>query len=155
GHPLSSVHRSKETFALDDFKRGSPVKHLLCWRRSMGRAVGGLDESLNSVGPDDYDFPWTMAERGARFQAIPECLYLYRDHRDSYRLTTHLPLSVHKREANRIMRKHGVPWRERRQRLSRTERGFLRQCLFRNALDKWLKELRGYDANRGWRETYV
>jgi hypothetical protein len=62
--PLSSVHRSRAEFALTDFVGGSPVKHLLCWRRAKGLAVGGLDESLNSVGPDDYDFPWTMAEHG-------------------------------------------------------------------------------------------
>lgn len=38
-------------------------------------ACGGLDESLNSVWPDDYDLPWTMAEHGAMFKAISECLY--------------------------------------------------------------------------------
>jgi glycosyltransferase involved in cell wall biosynthesis len=154
GNPISSVHQSRSSFALADFKHGSPVKHLLCWRRSTALAIGGLDETLNSVGPDDYDFPWTMAERGARFQAIPECLYYYRDHRDCYRLTTHLPMSVHVRECDRIMRKHGVAWWERKLRLFRIQRTFLRQCLYRNRLDQWFKERRGYDALRGWRETY-
>ena len=153
--PISSVHRSRQSFTLGDFARGSPVKHLLCWRRAKALSIGGLDESLNSVGPDDYDFPWTMAERGARFRAVPECLYVYRDHRDCYRLTTHLPLSVHTRGADRIMRKHGVGWWARKMRLLRVRRTYLRQCLFRNALDKWLKERRGYDARAGWRETYV
>jgi glycosyltransferase involved in cell wall biosynthesis len=154
GNPISSVYPSRPSFTLDDFKRASPVKHLLCWRTSMALAIGGLDESLNSVGPDDYDFPWTMAEHGARFQAVSECLYYYRDHRDAYRLTTHLPLSVHKSECRRIFKKHGVPWHERRRYVTRAQRSFLRQCLYKNAIDKWIKEHFGYDARQGWRETY-
>jgi glycosyltransferase involved in cell wall biosynthesis len=154
GKPISSVHYSRASFSLDDFKTSSPVKHLLCWRTSMALRIGGLDESLNSVGPDDYDFPWTMAENGARFRAIEECLYFYRDHRDCFRLTTHLPLSVHKRECNRIFKKHGVGWRDRRRYLARAQQSFMRQCLFRNLPDKWMKELFGYDAYRGWRAVY-
>ena len=154
GNPISSVHRSRLSFTLDDFKNASPVKHLLCWRRSTALAVGGLDEALNSVGPDDYDFPWTMAENGARFKAVGECLYLYRDHRDSYRLTTHLPLSVHRRECHRIFKKHGIRWQDRRRYVARARRSFLRQCLYRNAVDKWVKERFGYDAHHGWHETY-
>src|SRR5262249_22000882 len=56
---ISAVYKSRERFELKDFKRGSPVKHLLCWRKNKGVAVGGVDESI-AVGPDDYDFPWTM-----------------------------------------------------------------------------------------------
>jgi hypothetical protein len=26
--------------------------------------------------------------------------------------------------------------------------------LFRSYVDKWIKELRGYDARQGWRERY-
>lgn len=154
GTPISSIHHSRASFCLNDFKTTSPVKHLLCWRRSKALAIGGLDESLNSVGPDDYDFPWAMAEHGARFQAVTECLYYYRDHRDAYRLTTHLPLSVHARECRRIFKKHGVGWRERRRFVARAQRSFWRQCLYRNAVDKWIKERLGYTAHDGWRETY-
>jgi glycosyltransferase involved in cell wall biosynthesis len=154
GRPISSVHASRPTFTLEDFVRGSPVKHLLCWRRSRGLSVGGIDETLNSVGPDDYDFPWVMAEHGARFRAVPECLYYYRDHRASFRLTTHLPLSVHQRECRRIMRKHGVPRQARRAFLAHARRSYLRQCLYRNAIDRWIKERLGYDSRRGWRESY-
>lgn len=154
GAPISSVHPSRETFTLDDFARASPVKHLLCWRRATGLAAGGLDETIHSVGPDDYDFPWVMAERGARFRAIPECLYWYRDHRAGFRLTTHLPLSVHLRECDRILRKHRVDRRARRAFLARARRSYLRQCLYRTPLDRWVKERLGYDARRGWRDTY-
>ena len=105
------------------------MRNLLCWRRQKGLSVGGLDESLNSVGPDDYDFPWTMAERGARFRAVYECLYYYRDHRRGYRLTTHLPRRVQRREEDRIQRKHGVSWLERRKWMVRAERVELRRRL--------------------------
>ena len=154
GNPISGVHRSRDVVTAADFERGSPVKHLLCWRVSAGLAAGGLDESLDSVGPDDWDFPWTMAERGARFLAVSECLYLYRDHRDSYRLTTHLPLSHHKREIRKIMSKHGVDRRTIETRLAEAERGYLRQCLYRSRLDRWLKQRLRYDAREGWRDSY-
>jgi glycosyltransferase involved in cell wall biosynthesis len=147
------VMGSRGSFRLEDFVWGSPVKHLLCFRRTTALAAGGLDESLNSVGPDDYDFPWTMAERGARFRAVPECLYYYRDHREAYRLTTHLPLNVHVREISRILRKHGVSWWTVARVVHRSRRGYLRQCLYRNALDRWFKERVGVDPRRGWRET--
>ena len=152
--PISSVYPSRENFRLEDFEQGSPVKHLLCWRRVTGLAAGGIDESLNSVGPDDYDFPWCMAERGAVFKAIQEPLYLYRDHRECERLTTHLPLSVHKRELRRIMRKHHVPPARIERRIADAERGYLGQCLYRSRLDRWLKVARGHDPHQGWREPY-
>ena len=81
--PISGVYPARATFEMKDFMLASPVKHLLCWRRELALSFGGMDESMNNVGPDDYDFPWTMAEHGARFHAIPEALYLYRDHRDA------------------------------------------------------------------------
>jgi hypothetical protein len=98
-----------------------------------------MDESLNSVGPDDFDFPWTMAERGAVFHAVPDCLYLYREHRSCYRLTTHLPRSVQSRELRRILRKHGIGWLDATRAAAAARRGYLRQCLYRSPLDRWLK----------------
>jgi glycosyltransferase involved in cell wall biosynthesis len=152
--PISRVYRAREAFTLEDFMRGSPVKHLLCWRRATALEIGGLDETLNSVGPDDYDFPWSMAEAGARFMAIPDCLYLYRDHRDSFRLTTHLPLTTHVRELRRILEKHGVDQVRIHRALARARAGYLRQCLYRSRVDRWVKERRGYDPSSGWRENY-
>lgn len=152
--PISDVYRSREAIDIKEFLVRSPVKHLLCWRRALALSFGGMDESLNNVGPDDYDFPWTMAEHGARFHAIAEALYLYRDHRDAERLTTHLPLSVHLRELRRILRKHGASRGEMKAMLARAKSSYLRQCLYRNRADKWLKELIGHEAQRGWRETY-
>lgn len=152
--PISTVHSSRESFELKDFLVSSPVKHLLCWRRDLALSFGGMDESLNNVGPDDYDFPWSMAEHGAQFHAIAEALYLYRDHRGGERLTTHLPLSVHLRELRRIMTKHGASRDEMEAKLARAKSSYLQQCLYRNRADKWLKQLIGHEARRGWRETY-
>ena len=152
--PISSVYASRPSFSVDDFKLSSPVKHLLCWRKDKALSFGGMDESLNSVGPDDYDFPWCMAERGANFMAIRECLYFYRDHRDCYRLTTHLPLRLHKREIKRIMRKHRVDEASIRLKVSLAEATYLRECLYGSALDRWVKKILGDDLRRAWRQKY-
>lgn len=152
--PISSVYKSTLSFTLEDFKLGSPVKHLLCWKKEKAMVFGGMDETLNSVGPDDYDFPWCMAESHAKFMAIDECLYLYRDHRHCYRLTTDLPLSVHKREIKRIMRKHGANESSVRLRISIATSTYLRQCLYGSFLDKWIKKILGYEQGQPWREKY-
>lgn len=154
GAPISSVYPSRRSVRLADFEQASPVKHLLCWRVAKAMSFGGMDESLNSVGPDDYDFPWTMAEHGARFVAVSECLYVARDHRDCFRLTTHLPLSHHKRELRRILKKHGASRAAIKRRIERAEQSYLRQCIYTSRLDKWLKELRGYDPRQGERALY-
>ncbi len=152
--PISSIYSAKEGFTLESFVWSSPVKHLLCWRRELALSIGGVDETLNCVGPDDYDFPWSMAEAGARFMALPECLYLHRDHRDSFRLTTHIPLSVHVRELRRILRKHGVDDDRIEERIGRATATYLQQCLYTSQLDRWVKTLRRYEPRRGWREPY-
>jgi glycosyltransferase involved in cell wall biosynthesis len=155
GRPISSIHRSRPDVSIEDFgPSGSPVKHLLCWRREKGLALGGMDESLDSVGVDDFDFPWSMAEGGASFRAIPDCLYVYRDHRECFRLTTHLPKDHHKREIARILRKHGVESSSISSQIAEAERSYLRQCLYRSRADRWLKSVIGSDPRAGWRETY-
>ena len=86
---------------------GSPVKHLLCWRRARGLAIGGMDETL-AIGPDDYDFPWRMLEAGCRFHAVPECLYEYRVHHAGPRITTDHPLRGQLRSLAAMFAKHRV-----------------------------------------------
>ena len=154
GEPISGVVAPRADVRLESFLEAAPVKHLLCWRRELALSIGGIDESLNSVGPDDYDLPWSMMEAGARFAAIPECLYVYRDHRSCYRLTTHLPRRTHVRETRRILRKHGVPRSEIRRRTAEARKGYLRQCLYSSPLDAWLKRALRHDPARGWRESY-
>jgi hypothetical protein len=154
GKPVSGVLPAEPDVRLETFFDRAPVKHLLCWRRELALSIGGIDESLDSVGPDDYDFPWSMAEAGARFGAIQECLYIVRDHRSGYRLTTHLPLRTHLRETRRILLKHGVPRAEIRRRLAEARQGYLRQCLYSSPLDARLKQVLGHDPSSGWRESY-
>ncbi len=154
GEFISRVYPSRKSFALSDFKHGSPVKHLLCWKREKGLAIGGIDEDLGIHGADDYDFPWSMAEAGCNFKAIPECLYYYRDHREHYRLTTHVPLDQQKEELTKIFRKHGLSPDEIRAELDSRSAGYLRQALFADEEDKIRKERVGFDAQLGWREGY-
>lgn len=155
GRPCSGVMHARHDVWPEQFVYGSPVKHLLCFRRARALAVGGVDESINSVGPDDYDFPWTMAEAGARFHPVDECLYVYRDHRRAFRLTTHLPLSVHTRELVRILRKHGVGWVRTIRCVHQARRQYLRQCLYRNRVHRWMVERLGIGTVRVWREPYA
>ena len=154
GASISDVIGPREDVTPDTFAAGESIKHLLCWRRELALTIGGMDETLSSVGPDDYDFPWSMAEAGARFGSIPECLYVYRDHRSCYRLTTHLPLRTHVRDTRRILRKHGVPRAEVQRRVAAAREGYLRQCLYTSPFDAWIKRLLRRDPARGWRESY-
>ncbi|MET0850144.1 MAG: glycosyltransferase family 2 protein [Candidatus Rokuibacteriota bacterium] len=154
GRPIGTPFKPRQVVRPEHFVWGTAVKHLLCWRRRLGLDVGGVDERLRTAGPDDYDFPWTMAERGATFRAIDETLYIYRDHRDAFRQTTHLPRSVHLADLRYILDKHGVPPADRRERLRRAKRGFLKQCLYRNAAHRWLLTVLRHDPQRGWRQPY-
>ncbi|HXN85084.1 MAG TPA: glycosyltransferase [Candidatus Binataceae bacterium] len=152
GRPISAVRHPPRQVSLDDFVMGSPVKHLICWRRAKGLSFGGMHESIEAIGPDDYDFPWTMLEHGAVIRALDACLYLYRDHREAYRITTHLPRSAQLRSLRRIFQRHGVPAHVARKRLRDARRVYLRQCLYRNRFDRWLREkIIGIDPERGWR----
>jgi glycosyltransferase involved in cell wall biosynthesis len=153
GKPISGVYRSPVSFQWQDFLRGSPVKHLLCWRSEKALSFGGMDESLNSVGPDDFDFPWLMLEHGATFFTIEECLYMYRDHREGYRLTTHLPRSVHQRELERILRKHKVPEVAIRRAVLEARRSYFRQCLYRWELERRFWNWLGWTP-RKFRQPY-
>jgi glycosyltransferase involved in cell wall biosynthesis len=152
--PISSVYPARDQFSLDEFVRGSPVKHLLCWRCEKALEIGGVDER-GIIGPDDWDFPWTMAEAGAVFEPIQDCLYLYRDHRESFRLTTHVSLAAQARDVRRVLRKHGVGRSQSRLVVREMKQRHLRQCLYRNALDRTVKvRLLRRVPSDGWRDTY-
>jgi glycosyltransferase involved in cell wall biosynthesis len=150
---ISPIYYSKQNFSLSDFKWGSPVKHLLCWRKDKGLAVGGIDESILKA-QDDYDFPWTMAEHDAIFMAVEECLYYYRNHCECPRLTTHRPLSVTKRGIRGILKKHGVGMVSRIIIVEKMSRyGSLgKQCLYRNTLERWIKENLGCNSEKNWQQ---
>jgi glycosyltransferase involved in cell wall biosynthesis len=152
--PISSIRLARDGWSLDDFVDQSQAKHLLCWRRERGLAIGGIDESLASVGPDDWDFPWSMAEAGARFKAIPEILYFHRDHRECYRLTTHQTLQTHEQAMRRLLEKHGVDPARAESVVAAARKTYLQQCLYRSRWDLYVKRLIRWDVKRGRRLTY-
>lgn len=155
GRFISGVYPSSASVTSADFLEEAPVKHLLCWRVEKALSFGGMDESLNSIGVDDFDFPWTMADQGARFLQVTECLYLARDHRTYFRLTTHVPRSVQIHELRRIMGKHGASRRLIRRRVKRARESYLRQCLYANRLDRYVKRRWGGDPQESWREPLL
>jgi hypothetical protein len=120
---ISSDYLPRQEIAPETVRGVSPVKHLMCWRRAKGLASGGVDESIRNFGADDWDFPWTMYENGARFVPIPRALYVFRDHREGYRLTTHVQRDVQVAEMRRILEKHGTPRDVIDQRVRRAKRG--------------------------------
>src|SRR5262249_45517734 len=110
GNVASDIRPSRKEDTVEDFaSRGSPVKHYMCWRRSLSLEIGGMDEDLALHGCDDYDFPWRMAEAGCRFQAVSECLYEYRWHNEFERLTTSVPVDLQIDTLRRMFAKHRVP----------------------------------------------
>jgi glycosyltransferase involved in cell wall biosynthesis len=154
GNSISSIYPSRSNFEWKDFLYGSPVKHLLCWRREMALAIGGVDEALSMSGSDDYDFPWNMFERGAKFQALPECLYIYRNHCDAFRGTTHYPRTVQLLTVRKILRKHGVGFcRSWIMLYAKWRTGLAGQSIYGSRLIRWLYRLVGYDATKSWRQS--
>jgi glycosyltransferase involved in cell wall biosynthesis len=154
GRPISGVYPPADEFSAADFAAKCPVKGLHCWRVAAALAIGGMDEELGLHGGDDWDFPWRMAEAGFRFGAIPECLYLYRDHREDERLTTHVPLDVQVEQVRRILAKHGLDEAAIDAGVEMRVRDYLRQALFRDASDRVEKEASSFDPRAGWREAY-
>jgi GT2 family glycosyltransferase len=56
------------------------LKHFLLFRKQKLDEVGGVDESIGDVGPDDFDLPWTLLESGASAFCMERPAYNYRDH---------------------------------------------------------------------------
>lgn len=154
GKPISKVFKARETFDISDFKYRGQVRHLLCWKVESALAIGGMDESLGLHGADDYDFPWCMAEAGNKFKAIPECLYYYRDHREHYRLTTHVPLNTQIKELKKILKKHGISDKEIEEQINWRTSNYLNQALYIDEEDKKRKENINYDIRKGWKQKY-
>jgi glycosyltransferase involved in cell wall biosynthesis len=155
GHTIGSIKRARESFNPSDFKNyDAPVKHLHCWKVESALAIGGMDESLGLHGADDYDFPWCMAEAGYSFKAIPKCLYYYRDHREHYRLTTHVPLETQINELKKIWKKHGLTDEEIEEQIEMRTSGYVKQALYLDEEDKKRKEGENYDIRMSWREKH-
>jgi hypothetical protein len=52
------------------------------------------------------------------------------------------------------MRKHGVERARIESILGEAKNDYLRQCLYRSRLDRWLKQRLRHDPRQGWRESY-
>ena len=152
GCPISTVYHAYRFVQSWLISRSyGPVKHLHCWKVESALAIGGMDESLGPHGADDYDFPWCMAEAGCSFKAVAECLYYKRDHREHYRLTTHIPMETQLDELRKIWRKHGMTEKEIEYQTNVRKDGYLRQALYVDEEDKKRKDREGYDIRQGWR----
>jgi hypothetical protein len=86
--------------------------------------------------------------------AVQEPLYIFRNHKESFRLTTHLPLSVHIAKTRKMFRKHKVLEKLIRKKIQEARRSYLKQCLYNNEFDWLIKESLGFSARKGWREKY-
>jgi len=153
GEAVTPVLLAPAQLQCSDFIHTS-IKNLMCWDVGKALAIGGVDEELGLHGADDYDFPWSMLENGCRFQAISECLYEYRDHRESYRLTTHVPLDAQIADLAKILRKHGVSEDAIDRQIKIRSSGYLRQALFLDDSDREQKERSNFDIRSGWKERY-
>ena len=94
-----------------------------------------------------------MAEAGYSFKAIPECLYYYRDHREHYRLTTHVPLETQINELKKIWKKHGLKDNEIEEQIKRRISQYLKQALYMDEEDKRKKERIMISERAGERST--
>lgn len=139
GRRRGPVHPSRRLIHAETFRTlGSPVKHLMCWRRELGLAIGGMDETL-PIGPDDYDFPWRMLEAGCRFRALQNCLYEYRVHHVSQRITTHHPLDDQLDSLTRMFQKHAVDQMQT-------------TAFLQNATESYLVKEQLFDFESDWRQ---
>lgn len=101
--PQSTVYHGLKTLE----EKAYYLTHFFMIRAARIVEVGGLDESIGDApGIDDYDFIWTLLERGATVSIIEERLYCYRDH-NRERLTLRNPVEQAGNLA-RILTKHGI-----------------------------------------------
>ena len=138
GNNILRYRQSRTLTGLSDFKKRSPIKALHCWKVKKILRLGGMDESLRLSIGEDYDFAWSMAEKGVRFMAIPESLYFCRTHRKFTRLTTHVPYNKQVKDLRKIFVKHGLSEKETERLIRRAKKGLmshLNEALFRSKKD--------------------
>jgi hypothetical protein len=86
--------------------RACYLGHFLLFRRDRLLSVGGVDETIGNVGPDDFDLIWSLLEVGASAAVVEEELYCYRDH-PGERLTLR-PKADQMSDIGKIFDKHRV-----------------------------------------------
>jgi hypothetical protein len=91
--------------------RATYLGHFLMFRRNTLLSIGGVDETIGNVGPDDFDMIWSLLETDASVMIVEEKLYCCRDH-SGVRLTVR-PKEDQVRDLEKILDKHGVFGAER------------------------------------------
>jgi glycosyltransferase involved in cell wall biosynthesis len=91
--------------------RADYLGHFLLFRRDLLLSIGGVDETIGNVGPDDFDMIWSLLEADASVMIVEEKLYCCRDHSGT-RLTLR-PKEEQVRDLEKILDKHGVFGAER------------------------------------------
>ena len=87
-------------------ERASYIGHFLLLRRDKVLSIGGVDEKIGNVGPDDFDMIWTLLEADASVIVVEDKLYCCRDH-TGVRLTLRSKADQ-VRDLEKILDKHGV-----------------------------------------------
>jgi glycosyltransferase involved in cell wall biosynthesis len=103
-------------------ERAIYLSHFLLFRRDRLLSIGGVDETIGNVGPDDFDMIWSLLEVGASAAIVEEALYCYRDHTGE-RLTLR-PSDDQVRDLEKVLDKHGVVGAERERSIARHSRWF-------------------------------
>jgi len=112
-----------EFLALPSIERKAAyLKHFLLLRKDRLIEVGGVDETIGRVGPDDYDLIWTLLEHGATACVTERPCYNYRDHFEE-RLTLR-KREDQVRDLEKILDKHGVVGEERKNAIDRQARWY-------------------------------
>jgi glycosyltransferase involved in cell wall biosynthesis len=96
--------------------------HFFLFRRDALLAVGGVDQEIGNVGPDDFDLIWSLLENGASVAIVEEELYGYRDH-DGPRLTLR-DRDAQIADLKKIFDKHGIVGEERERLIAHHARWF-------------------------------
>jgi hypothetical protein len=112
------AYRQIETFV----DKASYIGHFLLLRREKLLEIGGVDETIGNVGPDDFDMIWSLLEHDATVAIVEEEVYACRDHAGA-RLTLR-PRDSQIGDLEKILDKHGMSGAERRDLIDRHARWF-------------------------------
>ena len=120
GHRIRSMAEYVDLPTLE--LKAAYLKHFLLFRKQKLDEVGGVDEAVGDVGPDDFDLPWTLLERGASAYCLARPAYNYRDH-FGQRLSLRAPADQ-VRDLAKILDKHRVTGAERESAIARHSRWY-------------------------------
>ena len=110
-HPLLTIEAFDRLPLMS--AKASYLEHFFLFKKEALLDVGGVDETIGLVGPDDYDLIWTLLELGASVAVVAEPLYNYRDHETEIDRLTLRAYQDKRVDLEKILDKHGVIGEER------------------------------------------